>query len=758
MAALSQVSETDQTFRLRISGMDCGDCTRTIEKGISQLNGVQDVQVDFATEIMRGTGDVALEAVIAKLADLGYAVADDQNMPEVAVPEAHGLQGFVCFLLSQSANARAFYTALIVLATLPFLFIPVSPLVELGIDTLYIAVTTLVTFPLARKGLRNLVQAHRVTIDTLVTLAIIGAVFIGAYGEAVAVALLFVLGEALEGYSAQRSRESLRSLLALQPKEATVLRAHNSRRHDHSHYNHTHYRQEVVPVGQIALGDKVLVRPGEHIPVDGMISDGASSINQAPITGESIPVDRGLGDEVFAGTINGEGALQITVTRRAADSIIAQIARLVEQAKAQRSPTERFIDKFAAWYTPAVVAFAVLMLVTATFVMGQPFFDNGETRGWLYRSLALLIVACPCALVISIPVTVVSALTRLAQFGVLVKGGAQLTALSEVKVFAFDKTGTLTLGRPIVTGTSTVDCAHDPEDNEACDPCDDMVARAYSVESSSEHPLAHAVVHEARNRQVANRYPMASSVTAIAGGGIKGQLNGKMIRIGRHDLIHEDEATCEAARCTVASSGNNRAAMVVDQESDMIGHISVEDKARQHATEALQELRRLIPETHIVVLTGDRKEPSENLVKQLDCIDELRCEMRPADKMAAVDKLRQAHGKVAMIGDGINDAPSLASSDIGIAMGNIGTDQAMETADIILMHDNLKLLAAAVHISQRTKSILDQNIALSLLLKGAFLMLAVPGLATLWMAVVADVGATLLVTLNGMRLLRERTT
>lgn len=756
MAAFAHVGETDQTFRLRISGMDCGDCARTIEKGISQLDGVRNVQVDFATEIMRGSGDVALEAVIAKLGDLGYAVADDQNMPKVAVPEAHGLRGFICFLLSQSANARAFYTALIVLATLPFLFVPVSPLVAAGIDTFYVAVTALVTFPLAGKGLRNLVQAHRVTIDMLVTLAIVGAVFIGAYGEAVTVALLFVLGEALEGYSAQRSRESLRSLLALQPKEATVLRALNNRRHDHNHDNHRHYRQEVVPVDQVAPGDKVLVRPGEHIPVDGTICDGASSINQAPITGESISVDRGLGDEVFAGTINGEGALQITVTRRAADSIIAQIARLVEQAKAQRSPAERFIDKFAAWYTPAVVAFAVLMLVTATVVMGQPLFDNGETRGWLYRSLALLIVACPCALVISIPVTVVSALTRLAQFGVLVKGGGQLTALSEAKVFAFDKTGTLTLGRPIVTGTSTVDCAHDPEDNEECDPCDDMVALACSVESSSEHPLAHAVVHEARNRQVADRYPMASSVTAIAGGGIKGQLDGKMIRVGRHDFVHENEATCEAAHCTVPSSGNNRAAMVVDQGSDMIGYMSVEDTARQHANNALQDLHRLIPETHIVVLTGDRKEPSENLIKQFDCVDELRSEMRPADKMAAVDELRQAHGKVVMIGDGINDSPGLASSDIGVAMGGIGTAQAMETADIILMHDDLKLLAAAVRISQKTKSVLGQNIALSLLLKGAFLALAVPGLTTLWMAVAADVGATLLVTLNGMRLLRER--
>jgi Cd2+/Zn2+-exporting ATPase len=470
-----------------------------------------------------------------------------------------------------------------------------------------------------------------------------------------------------------------------------------------------------------------------------------------------MPVDRTVGDEVLAGTVNGGGALTVEVLRPAGLSTVTRIAQMVERALAERTPEERFIDRFARWYTPLVVALAALLVAIPVLAFGQPFFDLADgTRGWLYRGLAMLIIACPCALIISIPVTVVSALARLAQLGVLVKGGAQLDRLARVNIIAFDKTGTLTAGRPAVTAIRGKDCAHPVAANDDCGTCEDVVAVAVTVETASEHPLALAVVASAQSRGVANRLPQAANITAHMGRGVSGDLAGERIAVGTHELFAHGE-NCVDQVCAEAAGlqSTGKTVMLVGRGASMVGYIGVEDQPRPDSAAALIELHALNPHLKTVMLTGDNRNVAESIAKQIGGIDEVRAELLPEHKLGVVREL-QARGTVAMVGDGINDAPALAQADIGIAMGGGGTAQAMETADVVLMQDNLHAIATALRLSQLAHRVVKQNIALSLGLKLAVLGLAIPGLASLWLAVLADVGATLVVTLNGMRLLRAK--
>ncbi len=613
--------------------------------------------------------------------------------------------------------------------------------------------------PILVKGVRALVFARRVTIDLLMAIAAVGALGIGATGEAVTVILLFLLGEALEAFSAERARDSIKELMQLQPQEAVVLRRHHG---DHGNgqgeREQTHDRHVNVPVGEVAVGDRVLVKPGQRIPLDGTVIEGISSINEAPVTGESMPVARGPGDELMAGTVNGEAAMTLRVTRVASEGTIARIARLVEQAQAQRSPAERFIDRFARWYTPAVVVVAVLVATVPVLFFGQPMLGVEEgARGWLYRGLALLIIACPCALVISIPVTVVSALTRLASLGVLVKGGAQLDRLADVAAIAFDKTGTLTHGRPVVTSMRAADCDHPQLVSEPCDSCDDLVAAAASVERSSEHPVAHAIVAAAEKRAKPGTLKRADSVVAHPGLGVSGRLaNGETVRVGSSELGHDHmPGWREIDGLAGSARAEGHTVMYVARDDEVVGYIGVQDQVRETTRDTLHELERLRPPVKTIMLTGDTESSAERVAANIGGIDEIRASQRPAGKLRAIEELHERWGCVAMVGDGINDAPALARADIGIAMGGAGTAQAMETADVVLMQDDLSHVPMALRIARRARRVIKQNIVLSLGLKLVFLFLAIPGIATLWMAVLADVGATLLVTLNGMRLLRQ---
>jgi Cd2+/Zn2+-exporting ATPase len=499
----------------------------------------------------------------------------------------------------------------------------------------------------------------------------------------------------------------------------------------------------------------ILVRPGERIAADGVIKSGTSNVNQAAVTGESIPVPKATGDAVMAGTVNAEGALEVEVSRGAGDSTVARIAQLVEQAQAQRSPAERFIDRFARWYTPAVVVLAILTVALPVLVLGESPWDGPDgTRGWLYRGLALLIVACPCALVISIPVTVVSSLTRLARLGVWVKGGEKLDRLAEIRTVAFDKTGTLTLGRPSVTVVQASGCAHAVHIHPTCASCDDVIAIAATVERSSEHPIAHAIMESAHARGLDSRYPAASAITAIAGQGVVGDHAGSQVAVGSDALLSAQGARPDLAEFR-ALRESGRTVMSVAVDSKVIGAIGVEDTVRKESRSALNELHDADPALWTVMLTGDNRRVADDLARQLGAVDEVRAGLLPADKLAAIVQLRDNHGPVAMVGDGINDAPALASADVGIAIGG-GTAQAMETADVVLMQDDLRRVPATLRIARRNRSVVKQNIALSLGLKLGFLALVIPGWATLWLAVAADVGATVLVTLNGMRMLREK--
>jgi Cd2+/Zn2+-exporting ATPase len=473
------------------------------------------------------------------------------------------------------------------------------------------------------------------------------------------------------------------------------------------------------------------------------------------VTGESVPVAKAPGDKVYAGTLNGEAVLEVTVTSLASDSTISRIVRLVDQAQAQRAPIERSIDRFAAWYTPAVIVLAACVAIIPPLLFGEPFLDINGAHGWLYRALTLLIVACPCALVISTPVTMVSSLTALAGSGVLVKGGAFIDVLARARLFAFDKTGTLTVGRPIVTQARSVDCLTDAL---RCPACDEMLALAATVEQRSEHPLAQAIMAEVQKRQLAHTYPAAESIQALAGQGVQGISNGSSILVGSHDLFHaRDDAFDRPLHEDIQTAmDDGQTVMLVGKDDNLVGYVSVADAPRPTTSDALLQLKAIDRRYSTVMLTGDNPAVAARVALSLGSIDEVRAGLMPEDKLEAIRDLQTKHGLVVMVGDGVNDAPALAASDTGIAMGGAGSAQAMETADIVLMQDDLTHLPGSVLTARQTHGIIMQNIAFSLLIKGVFLVLTLPGLTSLWMAVFADMGASLLVTLNGMRMLRKK--
>jgi Zn2+/Cd2+-exporting ATPase len=557
-------------------------------------------------------------------------------------------------------------------------------------------------------------------------IAVTGATLIGEWAEGAIVVVLFALGEALEGYASDRARSTLESLLDLAPPVAFRMGPGGELRE--------------VAVEALSAGERVLVRPGDRVSVDGTVRAGASAVDQAPITGESMPVAKGPGDEVYAGTVNGAGALEVEVTRPAADNTLSRMVALVQQAQARQAPVQRFIDRFARVYTPAVTAAAVLVAAVPPLAFGQPFWG---THGWLMRALQMLVIACPCALVISTPVSVVSAMTNAAARGVLIKGGRYLDALSRVEVVAFDKTGTLTEGRPVAT---------DVVDVCACGRCpvDCGLQHAASLEAQSSHPLARALLEAAEERRVA--LSPAEGVVTLAGRGVEGVVNGSAVTVGSH--AHFDEHYPHGAEvCRLADelAAEGKTVMLVRHDDQVCGLFGVADTARASSREVVAALRKA--KLHTVMLTGDGTAVAEAIGRQVG-VDEVLAELMPADKMAAVAALGQGGRPVAMVGDGVNDAPALAQADVGIAMGGAGSAQAMETADVVLMGDDLTQLPFVLRLSRRTRGTIATNIMFALGIKAAVFGLAAAGLATLWMAIVADVGASVAVILNGMRLRR----
>jgi len=566
-------------------------------------------------------------------------------------------------------------------------------------------------------------RRFRADMNLLMTVAVIGAMLIGQWFEAGTVSFLFALSLLLESWSVGRARKAIHSLVNLTPPTARYLCPSDG---------------DIMekPVAEVPLGATVLVRPGERIPLDGILTKGRTSVNQAPITGESMPVTKEVGDEVFAGTINEEGAIEFRSSKPAADTTLARIVRMVEQAQSRRAPVEQWVEKFARYYTPAMMAVAFLVAVV------PPLF-GGEWGRWFYEALVMLVIACPCALVISTPVSIVAALTTAARAGVLIKGGAFLEAVGRVKVFALDKTGTLTKGLPEVQKIVPWSGHTQAE----------LLARVAALEMHSEHPLAKAVLRKARAEHVEPL--VAQDFRVLKGQGAEALIEGHLFWVGSHRLLHEkgvEEAEMHDHAQQMEDAGHS--VIVVGSDRHVCGLMSVADAVRPEAPEVIRQLKTA-GVRHVVMLTGDNQGTAD-AVSRVAGVDEVRAELLPGDKMLAIQELERRHGPVAMVGDGINDAPALAAATVGIAMGAAGSDAAIETADIALMSDDLTRLPWLVQHARRSLRIIRQNIAFALGLKVVFMSLALLHLATLWMAIAADMGASLLVIFNALRLLQDR--
>ncbi|MFW6096621.1 MAG: heavy metal translocating P-type ATPase [Chloroflexota bacterium] len=752
-------NDREQTYR--ISGMDCASCAETVQRGVARLPDVDACTLSFTTAKLRVRGTAQPETVVDRVRELGYDVDfgedDDDSDASEGGPRR---RSFVKYMTSQRETILALIGAILILPGLVFNeLLPMLGLKHVLFDLMSVAALATAGLPIARSAWNALRINRDININVLMTIASIGALFIGAYTEAGLVMVLFAIGEALEGYTASQARDAIRRLVEVAPNEATVLRpcidceAHRGQDgYEDGPCPFCGVEEVRVPVDDLELGETIVVRPGERIAMDGEIVTGASSINEAPITGESLPVSRSAGETVYASTINGEGVLHVKVTNRPEDNTISRLIRMVEEAQERKAPAQKFVDQFARVYTPAVVVLAILVATVPPLFLGQPFLSTPETQGWLYRALALLVVACPCALVISTPVSLVSAISNAARHGVLVKGGVYLEALSRVRALALDKTGTLTRGQPKVVAVQSVGCENGA--GKSCISCDDMLALAGAVEQQSEHPLSHAVVEAAGERELQHRFARASGVTAVAGQGITGSVNGHDVVIGSHRFFdeHFSHAPHSCSQLEAASRAGHTS-LLVAADDEYLGFITVADAIRETSAETIAGLQRQ-GLRHVIMLTGDDKETARMVASEVGVTD-VRANLLPEDKVSAIQGLLDKYGAVAMVGDGINDAPALATSTVGIAMGAAGTAQAMETADIALMADDLTRLPFAFKLSRATMRTIRANIGLSLAIKAVFLVIVLLGMGTLWMAVLADMGASLLVTLNGTRLLRN---
>lgn len=582
---------------------------------------------------------------------------------------------------------------------------------------LYLAAMGISGYVTFIRGLRNIIR-FKFTMDTLMTVALIGAVAIGEWKEATLVAILFGLNEWLEGLGMEKARRSMEALLQVAPKEA--IRINDD-------------REMVVPIHELVKGDWVKIRPGDQIPSDGTVVEGASSVSEAAITGESLPIEKETGDTVFGGSINHAGLLKVRVDKAYEDSSLAKILHLVQEAQETKTPTELFINRFAKYYTPAIMMIALLVTVAPPLLFGK------EWLASLYQGLSVLIVGCPCALILASPIAIVSGIARTARHGILVKGGVHLESLGKIDTIAFDKTGTLTKGKPHVAqwkayGSKTR-----------------MFGVAAAIERTSSHPLAKAIVEEAQ-RQGAADYGQAEQVSNRAGAGIEASIDGVRYRLGNEKSLPSSLHLSSPVQDDLNGMKDSGLTIVVlTNEENVLGLFGIQDEIRQESPAVIAELSKLgIKKT--VMLTGDHKATAEKVASAVGLSD-FRSSLMPEDKVSAIKQL-SAGGHAAMVGDGVNDAPALAAANLGIAMGK-GTDSALETADIVLMQDHLGKLPLAVRIARRVNRVIRLNIGIALGLKLIALLLTIPGWLTLWIAVLSDMGATLLVTLIGLTLFIE---
>jgi len=702
----------------RVEGLSCANCAKTFESNVRRIPGVIDAAVNFAAATLTVYGEASVEA-LEEAGKFERLTIVPERPPGGSVRAAgRPEQAGAPFLKKHAGLAAAGLLTMAGFAAMAW------EALRLPAPLLFAAAMLAGGRSLFKTGLMNLLRL-RFDIRTLMTVALIGAAAIGEWAEGAVVVLLFAASEALERFSMERARRSIRSLMDLAPKEALVRRDG---------------REAVVPADDLAVGDIVIVKPGQTIAGDGVVARGSGSVNQAAVTGESIPVWKTEGDDVFAGTMNMDGLLEVRVTRKAEHSAIARIIHLVEEAQASRAPAQAFVDAFAKFYTPAIIALAVLVAVVPPLAL------DAEWTRWIYLGLSVLVVGCPCALVISTPVSIVSAIGSAARHGVLVKGGLHLEQLGAVRSVAFDKTGTLTRGMPDVTDYAVLD---DGIDKNA------LFAVIAALERRASHPLASAIVRKAERDGLDFETLQVEQFRSVDGRGVRGAIRGTEFFVGSlawlADMQHPG-LTEERLAMAQALQREGKTVVAAATERDVLAFVAAKDELRESAASAVGDLGKL-GIRHTVLLTGDNRIAAEAIRKEAG-ISEAQADLLPDAKWQAVQALKVRYGSVAMVGDGINDAPALAAATVGVAMGGTGTDVALETADIVLMGDDLARLPFAIRLSRKTLAVIKQNIAFSLAVKLAALLLVIPGWLTLWIAVASDMGATLVVTLNALRLMR----
>ena len=707
-------------MQYHIEGMDCASCVGKIEMALARMPGVSDIRLNFATEklVLTLTPDGATQSsdIEKTIKRLGFGISATTNKSNATNSSNQSATEQQRWWQTRKGKQVVGLGILMGVAYALSLLFP-----DYGMWSFAVAVIVGV-FPFARKAVALTMTGTPFSIEMLMSVAAIGALIIGEPEEAAAVVFLFSVGELLEGVAADRARAGIRALASLVPKTAILLDAQGG--------------QRSVPAASLQVDDLVLVRPGDKVSADGVITQGDSSLDDSPVTGESIPVGKTVGDKVFAGSINLEGALQIRVEKTAADNTIARIIELVEQAQASKAPTARFIEKFSRYYTPAVMAIAALVIVVPPLAMG------GEWATWLYRGLALLLIACPCALVLSTPTAIASGLAVGARRGLLIKGGSALEIIGRVNTVAFDKTGTLTEGKPRVTDiTAFTKGVSSQEENE-------ILALFASVESASSHPLAKAIIDYANDADII--ILVATNAYATAGKAVHATVAGRALAIGS-PVYAADETSITSKQNTqietLQNEGKTVSVLFDEQSREVLGLIALRDELRDDAVEGVAQLKAM--GIRSVMLTGDNRLTAQALASHLDI--EWEAELLPEDKLRLLNEMKD-NSKIAMIGDGINDAPALATADVGIAMGG-GTDVAIETADVALLKSRVTDVAHLIALSRATLANIHQNVIFALGLKAVFLITTVLGITGLWIAVLADTGATVLVTLNALRLL-----
>ncbi|MEO8119175.1 MAG: heavy metal translocating P-type ATPase [Rhodoferax sp.] len=693
---------------IRIMQMDCPTEEALLRKKLGGLAGVAGMEFNLMQRVLTMTHEPrAIESILQAIRSLGFTpeLASDSSAQTGPTPEPVkpwwplALAG-VAAIASEAASWAGFPTWVAAL-------LAVLAVLACGITTY-------------KKGwiaIRN----GNLNINALMSIAVTGALLLGQWPEAAMVMVLFTIAELIEAKSLDRARHAIRGLMQLAPERATVLQDDGTWRE--------------VGAKSVQVDARVRIKPGERIALDGRIASGRSTINQAPITGESLPVEKAEGDPVFAGTINESGSFEYTVTATAGDSTLARIIHAVEAAQGARAPTQRFVDRFAQVYTPVVFAIALVVAVLPPLLLGGDWFD------WVYKALVLLVIACPCALMISTPVTIVSGLAAAARHGILVKGGVYLEEGRKLAWLALDKTGTITHGKPAQT------------DFVVLNGWSEMAVRslAASLASRSDHPVSRALAEAAQRDGIPLRE--VAGFEALPGRGTQGVIDGKRYHLGNHRLIHEQGRCSDELEARLSAlEEQGKTVILLSDEQSVHGLFAVADTVKDSSRQAIAELHALGIKT--IMLTGDNAHTARAIAAQVG-IDEARGDLLPEDKLQAIESMIGKEGAVGMVGDGINDAPALARSDIGFAMGAAGTGTAIETADVALMDDDLCKLPRFVRLSRDTHALLIQNIVLALGIKAVFLVLTLTGAGTMWMAVFADVGASLLVVGNGLRLLRK---